>query len=933
MSKIMNKLFDMILNRPWPVLFTLIAVTLICIAGTFLLEFDNSYETGMPRGDAEYLIGEQTKKLFKDTETYLLISIEPAKNRKVLSRDLFFHVNRMINEINEFKIFDQEKEDTRLDAILKKANVTVIPSVDLPGKKNIDEKYPQPWRSRNRYNYSGYIPLSITELRSVLDPAACDTLDTILMSIKIESGTSDEKIPLKSFKKILELWEDIYLFKSVEIVESFSNPIQISDIQGKNDTLRTVNLVETDENGHRILPSTEEDFARYKIKLQANPLFKDNYYSIDDSGEIRALAASLMLRPRKDYEQFMDYLWILVQKYDHDPVHLYIQGGLVFDKFINDYNRNDLKKFIPLVLLVVIFTFYLNFRTIRGTMLPTLTVVIATAITMGIMGFLGIRLTMVSTLLPPLIIVTGSSYSIRIFNQHLLDLEETHLKGKLYGLRKTLINSFPTVLLAGLTTFIGFLTMVVNKIPALRDLGIYAALGTAFSVAVSVALIISVLYLMELLPYKIEKQGGIKREPNRVVNYIVAFCSRITLRYHGVIVVFTLISIMVSIIGITRITTETSATSFFNKGSYLRRSLDRTNELFKGTYIINVVFSPGEGKSILDHDFLQYIEDVRLWLNRPGQDTEYSILYNSGVGDFIKRLNMAMNNDDPAFYSIPDTMNILDYMELFSGDDKNSDGRPDMFESTISPGYDRTNLMVRIGALGGEVMTTKKSQVTIEHIKKYLDEKANPKGYSYLITGGPTNFIIVSQYIVKGQIQAILLGILIIGFFMFLLYRNISASIVSLIPISCTVLWVFGIMGFSGMPLGMAQTLISSIAIGVGIDDTIQFIIILRRNLSSGMDFKTAVRTTHLEAGLAMVYTSIALLFGFSVLIFSNFAPIKESGLLVSGVMFFSTTANLILLPSVILTFRLQIHHVKKWGIFNKLKIHYLLCEKETNHP
>ena len=938
----MKRLFDFILNRPKTVLIALIAITLICIGGSLLLEFDNSYDTGMPQGDPAYLTGEQTKKLFKDTETYLLISIEPAKERKLLSADVFTHINRMVEEINEYRFFDKDKEDARLNAILIKGNITILPSVNAEKEKDSDKndaavqkkaesKYPKPWRERNKYDYRNYRPLTLTELRSVLDPAACDTLDTILWAGNIVTAAPDEKIQAETFKKIIESWEDIYLYKSVEIVEIFSNPIELSDIQGTNDTLRSVNLIEKDAAGKRILPSTPDDFNLYSGKLFANPLFKDNYYSLDKKGEIQALAASLMLRPQKDYEEFMNYLWAMAQKYDRDPVHMYIQGGLVFDKFINDYNQHDLKLYIPLVLLVVIFTFYLNFRSVRGTVLPTLTVIIATAITMGVMGFLGIKLTMVSTLLPPLIIATGSSYSIRIFNQHMLDLDVTHQKGKLYGLKRTLINSFPTVLLAGLTTFIGFLTMVVNEIPALRDLGIYAALGTALSVAVSVALIISVLYLTNLLPVKIDKDGK-KKEPNVVVNYIVAGCSRLTLKHHRGVVIFTAISVIVSFIGIGMITTETSATSYFKKDSYLRRSLERTNELFKGTYIVNVVFSPGEGKSIMDHDFLEYIEDVRLWLNQPGQDVNFRILNNSGFGDFIKRMNMAMNNDNPAFYNIPDSITIMDYMEVFSGEDKNSDGRPDMFETTISPGYDRTNLMVRIGTLGGDVMTTKKSQATIDHIKKYLDTRPNPRGYSYIITGGPTNFIIVSQYIVRGQIEAIFLGIFIIWLLMFLLYRNMPASIVSLIPISCTVIWVFGIMGFSGIPLGMAQTLISSIAIGVGVDDTIQFTILLRKNLRKGMEIRSAVRATHLEAGLAMVYTSVALFFGFSVLIFSHFTPIQQSAMLVSSVMFFATSANLIILPSVILTFGLHIDKVKEWKVFNLFKVHNLLFEDDELH-
>lgn len=934
----MYKFIEKILSKPRLSLAALAAVTLLSVAGIFFLEYDNSYETGMPQGDAGYILGEQTKKLFKDTETYLLLSIEPAEGRLLLSYETFAHINRIVDEINEYKRFNQETEDARLKSILDRSGVLISnkkitdetrPEPATAGEYSLqaDNGYPEPHRKRNVYDYSNYKELTYAELRSLLDPAGCETLDTILYFHEIEPVSLDEKIPSGLFKDILESWEDIYLFKSIEIVEIFSNPIELSDINGADDTLRSVNFIEKDANGKRILPVKEDDFRLYMKKLQSNPLFKYNYYSPDDKGGVRALAASMLLRSQKDYEKFMNYFWSMIRKYDRDPVHMYMQGGLVFDKFINDFNQRDLEKYIPLVLLVVILTFYFNFRTIRGVILPTLTVVGATIITMGIMGFLGIRLTMVSTLLPPIIIATGSSYSIRIFNQHLLDLEDTHRLGKLKGLTMSLYKAFPTIFFAGLTTFIGFMTMFVNRIPALSDLGLYAAIGTALCVFVSIILLLCSLYLLDLLPVQVD---GKKIHRNRMVSSAVDFCSEMTLKYHRWIIVLAIVSIIASVVGITRMTTETSATSFFKEDSYLRKSLSRTNELFKGTYIVNITFSPGDGKSIYDHDFLQYIEDIRQWLNQPGQDTQHRILYNSGFGDFIKRMNMAMNNEDPACYTIPDTMTILDYMELFSGDDDNGDGRPDMFETTISPNMDRTNLLVRIGTYGDEVMTTKKSQMTIDHISTYLDSIPNPAGYTYLITGGPTNFNIVSKYIVQGQIEAIFLSITIIFILMFMLYRNFSAGLISMVPVAITVVWIFGLMGFTGIPLGMAQSLVASIAIGIGVDDTIQFIIILRRNMRKGMDLRSAVRASHLEAGLAMIYTSLSLFWGFSIFIFSHFTPIQESGLLVSGVMLFCTVANLILLPSLVLTFRLQIHKILDWKIFRLVRVHSLLDEKDV---
>jgi predicted RND superfamily exporter protein len=932
----MHKLIQVILNRPRTALLALAAATMISIVGIFFLEFDNSYETGMPQGDPTFLLGEETKKLFKDTETYLLISMEPARGRTILSYEVFAHIARIVDEINEYRAFDRQREDARLKAILEKGNIGIAPPAPGPsgesaGPSSSKDAYPRAWRERNVYDYTFYRPVLWDELSSALDPVGRDQLATILRAKKIAAGAGNDVIPPAVYKKIVEAWEDLYLYKAVEIVEMFSNPIELSDILGTDDTLRSVDLIVKDDAGMRMLPRSEEDFRAYREKLERNPVFEYNYYSPDGKGGVRALAASMLLRHQKDYEQFMNYLWSMVRKYDHDPVHLYIQGSLVFDKFVNDYNQRDLERYIPLVLLVVIMTFYLNFRTLRGVVLPTMTVAISTIITMGVMGFLGVKLTVVSTILPPLLIAIGSSYSIHIFNQYLLELENIHAGDKKKELRSAMLHISNTVFLTGLTTFISFMTMVVNRIPALRDLGIYAAFGVATSVVVSVSLIVAALYLMKMLPLHIEKKGGKKREPNRAVQSIVDTISWMVLRNHRAVLVFTLLTLVVSAVGITRMTTETSATSYFKEDSYIRRSLDRTNELFKGTYIVNIIFSPGEGKSILDRDFLQYIEEVRQWLDRPGQDTGHRILYNAGFGDFIKRMNQAMNNEDPASYTIPDTMTIIDYMELFSGEDKNFNGMPDMFESTISPGFDKTNLMVRIGTLGGEIMTTKKSEQTIDHIKKYLDSRENPGGYTYLITGGPTNFIIVSKYIVKGQIKSIFLSLGIIGLIIFLLFRSPVAGLISIIPISCTIFWVFGFMGYYGIPLGMAQSLISTIAIGIGIDDTIHFMNTLRKNLRRGLDLRDAIRATHHEAGMAIVYTSVAIVFGFSVLVFSHFNPIMESGLLVTGVMVASTLTDLVILPSIMLTFSIYIHRVKDWKIFRILQFHRLIVDDEAN--
>ncbi|MBW2600289.1 MAG: MMPL family transporter, partial [Deltaproteobacteria bacterium] len=241
--------------------------------------------------------------------------------------------------------------------------------------------------------------------------------------------------------------------------------------------------------------------------------------------------------------------------------------------------------------------------------------------------------------------------------------------------------------------------------------------------------------------------------------------------------------------------------------------------------------------------------------------------------DFIKTMHMAMNNDDISFYKIPENrLDIIDYLEIYSGDDDNSDGR-----------FDETT---EIKKIAGKIA---------DHLDKNL-----PEGVSYTISGFPMMNVKLVYYVVLGQTQSLFLSLLVVGLIVALLFQQIKAGPLALIPMSIAVIINFGIMGWLQINLDMATSVIAAITVGIGVDDTIHFLNSFRQNRARGLDIDESINRTLAVSGKAILFTSFALILGFSVLITSNFLPVSLFGILTASTMINTTIGALLILPSVI---------------------------------
>ncbi len=858
----MEKYIEFVLRRPVLVILIILSITAFLISGIPKIGFDNSTESMMPKRDPHYLDYKKVKAIYGNIGKFVIMSIN---DDNILSESFFSELNNLITDIEEYKVYDEEKEKTRigkLDAVIEKGA--------LP--------------------YSSFIN-AFKE-----DPSFQRELIRISQSLHDDMP---QELDRKDLKKIQEAFYEIVSLKESEKIATIISPLTAKDISGKDDTLSTYDLIETDEMGNRIIPKTMEDFKAFKERLSKNPVFEKSLYVKDPAnGKITDFGLLVKFKNLSYTEDIANRVWDIAVSYQH--LSITAQGIPIVKRFINDYIKQDLLQFLPLVLFVVVVVFYFNFKSVRGVILPFFTLSTSVLWILGLMGHLGIKLTAIGVSLPPLMIAVGSSYSIHVLNQYFIDYNAITNMGKEKGLKLSMAHISTTVFLAGFTTFIGFFSLASNQVRAIREWGIFSAIGVLFAVFIATSMLPACLMLM---PHKDRRRRNTKNGGNTIketwIEPVIRLFIRVSTRHYRAVITITLIVIFLSLAGISRIKVETSFMSQFKKDDYIRISSKQIGDKYGGYVGLSILIDSGEPDGINDPEFLNLIEEIRQWLLLD-PSLGYSIGRADAFPDVIKTMHRAMNNDDISYYKIPeDRITIEEYMELYAGEDENSDGRPDEFESYFDPDYKTIMIFARLRETETCMMTTHDMAEITKKISRYLDEKLKDT-YSYKITGEPVIIVQLSKHVVKGQLTSLVLCIIVVSIIVVLLFRNFKAGLVSCIPMGIAVTINFGIMGWFGIRLDSATAIIASITIGIGIDDTIHFLNTYRQYKGKGQTLDETLASTLSTSGKAITYTSLALIFGHVVLITSKFMPIILFGLLISISMVATTLGALIVLPATI---------------------------------
>ncbi len=855
----MEKYIQFVLNWPKSILIFIIASTLFLSMGIPKIVLDNSMEVMMPEADVDYIYYKNSQKIYGNTGKFIIMDV--YKEGKIWTSEFFIEIDKLISDIEEYMTCDEQLEQSRLKTFKTIMQSESIQYTDILKKFQGDENF-QRVLSRK-----------------------------VLKNFKQVDQLTQEQLKILE-KEILTTYET----KKTERIERIISPLTIQDASGENDELVTYDVIEKDANGKRILPSTDADFDRLKKILLKTPSFEKYLYAKHPkTNEITDLCILVTLDTESNHDDIAREMWDITNSYQ--AINIIIQGVPIVNKEMNDFMHKDMQTFALPIALVMIIIFFLNFKSTRGVILPFIILIISTTWIMGLMGHLGFRFTAMSAGLPVFLMAVGSSYSIHILNQYYTDFKLITKKGKKEGLRLSMSHISITIMLAGVTTFIGFLTLTTNQITAIREWAIFSALGVILSVFLTVSIIPATFMLLahKMPRIMLKKDNTIRKSP---VDYILPVMTRLSINYHRPFLVVVSILLIISIIGIFKMNVETDMLSYFKEGSYVRTSIATIGEKFGGSSGFSILVDTGKTDGVVDHKFLKRVDAFRTWL-LTDPTLENNIGSTAAFSDIIKKMNMAMNEDDPSKYAIPDSSEeVWEYLELFSGDDENSDGRIDAFESFIDPDFQTIHILLRVCSKDGSILGTGKMERIVNIIQKRLD--VSFPEYKTKITGEVPTFIKLSKYVVGGQVKTLMFCLVVVCIIIILLFKNIFSGIVALIPMGVAVIINFGIMGWFSINLDMSTALIASVTIGIGVDDTIHFLNSFRYFRDKGYSLDDTIAKTLNISGRAIIYTSLALVFGFSVLMLSSFQPLQYFGLLLAISMIATTFGALAVLPSVI---------------------------------
>ena len=544
--------------------------------------------------------------------------------------------------------------------------------------------------------------------------------------------------------------------------------------------------------------------------------------------------------------------------------------------------KAELGKFLILALIVTSFIFFLFFRSFRATLISIIAVSIGVMWTLGIVGILEYELTVLTAIIPPLIIVIGMPNCIFLINKYQHELNKHGDKS--LSLQKVITKIGNVTLMTNVTTASGFATFITTDSKLLNEFGLVASLSI-LSIFILCLLIIPIVYSFLPKPDEKHLEHQNRKWINNLLNWMVSVVKTKRIEVY----IISVMLLVLSIIGIYKIEISGSFiddmprnTEFFDDILYYEKE-------FNGILPLEIYIDSKRKKSITKLSTIKKMEIVENLITKfPELSRPISVV------SLVKYSKQAFYNGNPKYYQVPTSQEnsfILSYA-------KNSTSDVDLLNNFV----DSTGQYTRITTFMKDMKIERMERIE-EELNAEIEKVMPSDRFEVFLTGKAYLFQKGTYFLVENLVWSLGLAIILISLFMAYLFRNFRMIIISLIPNLLPLLITAGLMGYIGIPIKPSTILIFSIAFGISVDDTIHFLAKYRQELQENKwQVKKSVYNSVRETGLSMFYTSIVLFFGFSVFIVSNFGGTVALGSLVSGTLLLAMLSNLLLLPSLLLT-------------------------------
>jgi len=718
---------------------------------------------------------------------------------------------------------------------------------------------------------------------------------------------NEEIISKNSIKNLINLKEEI---QSLDWVE---NVITILDVPLLDSTDES--LAERIKN-FKTLKDETIDRERGFNEILNSPVFRNFLISKDGStsGIIVYVKRDKKLielqktggKELQDYKEYLknkNHLNILeirkIISIHQSSAEIFLGGiPMIADDMIS-FIKNDIVVFGIGVFSFIVLTLWFVFRKFIWILIPISSCFFSVLIMMGLLGLIGWKVTVISSNFIALMLILTMAMNIHLSTRFLQLKKEFPLKKNTELIYLATSKMFWPIIYTALTTICAFLSLIVSEIKPIIDFGWMMTLGLITSFVITFTLLPT---LLNLFP---NNKINIKQQKNSI---ITKFLEQISLNNKNQIFIITIIIIGLSIFGINKLEVENSFINYFDKETEIYKGMKLIDEKLGGTTPLEVIIkfpanNKNESKENTDD------EDFEDW-NEEGDSNKEKYWFTKDKVDKIKLVHDYLDSL-PAVGKVISFSSILEVAKKLN-DNKDLDTLemgvlysklPETIKNQIvNPYISIDDNEARINLRIKDSLKDLRRNELIKKINFDLENKLNLKKEEFKLAGVLILFNNLLQSLFKSQILT--LGFVMIGILaMFIvLFRNIKLSLIGVVPNFIAAFFILGIIGILEIPLDMMTITIAAITIGIAVDNSIHYIYRFKEEFNNIKDYKKTLKKCHSTVGIAILNTSITIVFGFSILVLSNFIPTIYFGVFTGLAMLLAMVSVLTLLPALIIS-------------------------------
>ncbi len=666
---------------------------------------------------------------------------------------------------------------------------------------------------------------------------------------------------------------------------------QLSEVEGVEDLLSVTNAYNLVKNTQekkfeivKVFPDTissQQELDLAVEKFNTLPFYRNLVYNPETNAYVLALTVNKDKMRTKNREKMISSIQKICRNYEkQENVRLHY-SGLPYIRVVNSIKiKRELYLFSILALAICIIVLFIFFRSFKAVFFPVLIVLTGVVWAMGMLHLFGYKITLLSGMIPPLLIVIGIPNSIYMLNK--FHHEFVSHGNKIKALQRVIVRIGNATFLTNLTTASGFATFTIVKSDILRQFGIIASLSILGLFLLSLLLIPIIFSFVEPPSSK-----HLRHLEGKFVNRIIERLITITQNYRKIVYITTVVIIGVGIYGITLMKSSGYMVDDIPEHDPVYKDLRFFENNFQGLLPLEIMIDTKKQGGVMQLSTFGKIDQLEKRLEKyPELSTPTSLL------NLLKFSKQAFYNGREDYYSLPNNREKNFILQYASTGEENAH----LLHSFIDSTQQTTRISIRVKDVG-----TKRMDELYADFKADVDSVFTADNYNVIVTGSSIISFLGTKYLLRNLVMSLTLAILLISTFMAIMFTSWRMVIMSLTPNIIPLIFTAAIMGFTGIPIKASTILVFSIAFGISVDNTIHFLAKYRQELKiTNWDIHKSVLLALKETGVSMLYTSIVLFFGFGIFTVSSFGGTQAMGVLVSLTLVVAVTSNLIVLPSLL---------------------------------